>query len=90
MRKQMFMDGNKRTAMLAANQIMISSGSGILSIPVEKQRLFRELLIHFYQTGDMEAIRSFIYSECIDGMDFAPLEAQMDAQKTARIAEEGM
>jgi hypothetical protein len=70
LRKQMFVDGNKRTAMLAANQAMISSGCGIISIPIEKQRLFRKLLIPFYETGDKEAIALFIYDECIDGMDF--------------------
>ena len=80
MRKQMFVDGNKRTAMLAANQIMISFGCGILSIPLEKQRSFRELLIPFYETGDMETIRTFVYNGCIDGMDFTPMEAQMEAQ----------
>jgi len=57
MRKQMFLDGNKRTAMLAANQLMISSGSGIISIPVEKQREFRTLLIGFYESGDIDAIK---------------------------------
>ncbi len=81
MRKQMFVDGNKRTAMLAANQIMISAGCGILSIPIERQRPFMQLLIPFYESGDMTAVRQFVYSDCIDGMDFAPMEAQMAAPK---------
>ncbi len=31
----MFLDGNKRTAMLAGNQVMISSGCGVISVPIE-------------------------------------------------------
>ena len=74
MRKQMFVDGNKRTAMLAGNQVMISSGSGILSIPIEKQRAFTQMLIAFYETNDMLLIKQFVYHECVDGMDFAPMQ----------------
>jgi hypothetical protein len=70
MRKQMFVDGNKRTAMLAANQIMISAGCGILSIPIEKQRTFTQMLIPYYETNEMGPIKRFVYDECIDGMDF--------------------
>jgi hypothetical protein len=79
MRKQMFVDGNKRTAMLAANQVMISCGCGIISIPIEKQRSFRALLMPFYESGDMEAIKQFVYDDCIDGMDFSPMQAQIEA-----------
>lgn len=77
MRKQMFVDGNKRTAMLAANHIMISAGCGVLSIPIEKQRSFMQLLIPFYETGDMTEIQSFVYNECIDGIDFEPMISQI-------------
>jgi len=74
MRKQMFVDGNKRTAMLAGNQVMISSGSGILSVPIEKQRPFTQMLITFYETNDMAPIKQFVYDECVDGMDFGPMQ----------------
>ncbi len=53
MRKQMFLDGNKRTAMLAGNAEMIASGCGIISVPIEKQRDFTMLLIKYYESGDM-------------------------------------
>ncbi len=39
MRSQMFFDGNKRTAQLAANQIMIQGGAGV-SYSVECQKEF--------------------------------------------------
>jgi len=79
MRKQMFVDGNKRTAMLAGNQVMISSGSGILSIPIEKQRSFTQMLIAFYETNNMEPIKQFVYDECIDGMDFTPMQIKPES-----------
>ncbi|MCD8096157.1 MAG: Fic family protein [Ruminococcus sp.] len=69
MRAQLFMDGNKRTAQLAANKIMISYGAGIISIPVDRQRDFLSLLINYYETADENDIKQFIYDFCIDGFD---------------------
>jgi len=69
MRKQMFIDGNKRTAMLAGNHIMISSGAGILSIPIELQPRFMALLVEYYDSNDMSEIKDFVYDKCIDGID---------------------
>lgn len=69
-RRQMFLDGNKRTSMLAGNQILISNGCGVLSIPVELQSTFTKLLIEFYESNDMREIKQFLYDNCIDGIDF--------------------
>ena len=69
-RTQPFYDGNKRTAMMAANQIMIQNGKGIISIPIEQQVTFREMLIDFYETDDMYRIKNFLYNNCIDGINF--------------------
>lgn len=69
MRSQLFMDGNKRTAQLAANKIMIENGAGIICIPVEKQREFVALLVEFYETADPQKISTFIYEYCVDGFD---------------------
>lgn len=68
MRSQLFMDGNKRTAQLAANKVMICGGAGVICIPVEKQKEFLELLIKYYESGAKEAIANFIYDNCIDGI----------------------
>jgi hypothetical protein len=70
MRKQIFLDGNKRVAMLAGNHVMIASGCGIISVPVEHQNAFRNMLIAFYESGDSEELSRFIYENCVDGMDF--------------------
>ena len=60
-------DGN---AMMAANQIMIQNGKGIISIPIEQQVTFREMLIDFYETDNMYRIKNFLYNNCIDGINF--------------------
>ena len=56
--------------MMAANQIMIQNGKGIISIPIEQQVTFREMLIDFYETDDMSRIKNFLYNNCIDGINF--------------------
>ena len=68
MRSQIFGAGNKRTSMLSANQIMISNGVGIISIPIELQRDFSKMLVEFYETNKMDDIKEFIYHSCIDGI----------------------
>jgi hypothetical protein len=69
MRGQFFLDGNKRTAMLAANKEMIANGQGIISIPVELIPQFTPLLVKYYETGEADTIKDFIYDNCIDGMN---------------------
>ncbi len=73
MRKQMFLDGNKRTAMLVGNQVMISSGCGVISVPIEQLRDFTTLLVQFYESNDMEPLKAFVYEYCIDGIAFEPV-----------------
>ncbi|MDO5425994.1 MAG: Fic family protein [Eubacteriales bacterium] len=67
MRTQMFSDGNKRVAQLAANQILIQNGKGFLRIPEEENRRFFELLVEFYETNDDRKIADFIYHTSICG-----------------------
>ncbi len=69
MRRQMFIDGNKRVAMLFANKIMIDNGCGIISISQENQPLFFEKLIKFYETGNNTDLKQWIYDTSIDGIN---------------------
>jgi len=71
MRGQFYLDGNKRTAMLAANQIMIAHGQGIISVPEEMISDFIKLVVKFYESGDADEISWYIYNNCIDGIPFA-------------------
>ncbi len=69
MRTQFFSDGNKRTAMLFANKIMIQNGKGIISIPIEEDEHFGEELTKYYETNDMTSLKKFIYENCIEGIE---------------------
>lgn len=67
-RSQMFLDGNKRVANLIANKEMIKYGQGIISIPIEKIGEYFTKLINYYETDNMEDIKTWIYNNCIDGV----------------------
>ncbi|NJD02952.1 MAG: Fic family protein [Ruminiclostridium sp.] len=73
MRKKMFLDGNKRTSMLAGNQVMISSGCGVISVPIDQQKDFTTMIVQFYESDDMEPLKAFVYDYCIDGISFEPV-----------------
>ena len=70
MRRQMFIDGNKRVAMLFANKIMVDNGCGIITISQENQPIFFEKLIKYYESGDSEELKEWIYNTSIDGIDY--------------------
>ena len=69
MRRQMFLDGNKRVAMLFANKIMIDSGCGIITIAKENQPTFFEKLIQFYESNDWQDLKEWLYETSIDGIE---------------------
>ena len=69
MRRQMFIDGNKRVGMLFANKIMIDNGCGIITISQENQSTFFEKLIKFYESGDNADLKEWIYNTSIDGIN---------------------
>lgn len=65
MRNQMFRDGNKRVAALAANFEMIKNGAGVISVPEEDIAEFKLLLVKFYETGSSEEIKAFLKYKCV-------------------------
>ena len=81
MRKQMFLDGNKRTSMLVGNQIMIAGGCGIISVPIEIQPVFTKMLVAYYESGDMTELKNYVYENCIDGIDFRQNEALSEEEQ---------
>lgn len=70
MRSQLFFDGNKRTAMLIANKILIQNGLGILAVRQENMNDFFTKLILFYESNDSKQIKKFCNSHCIETMNF--------------------
>lgn len=65
-RAQMFNDGNKRTAQLAANKLLIESGEGILAIPEKHKVQFLTKLLAFYETNDLSNLKAFLIENCVD------------------------
>lgn len=64
MKKQIFIDGNKRTSIIFINHYLISKGKGIIAIPAELTEEFKDLLIPYYEGKDEEKIRKFIKHKC--------------------------
>ncbi len=68
-RRQLFWDGNKRTSMTLANKILVSSGAGMLTITDKHMAEFNSLLVDFYNTGEGEALKRFLYDNAIQGIE---------------------
>ena len=49
MKRQVFIDGNKRTSVIFSNHYLISKGKGIIVIPAELTEEFKNLLISYYE-----------------------------------------
>lgn len=64
MKKQLFLDGNKRTAVIFANHYLISRGIGLIVIPSELVSDFKKLLINYYE-NDANEIKDFLYNKCL-------------------------
>ncbi len=64
MKKQVFIDGNKRTSVIYSNHYLISKGKGIIVIPAELTEEFKDLLIPYYEGKDEKEIKKFIKKEC--------------------------
>ena len=64
MKKQVFIDGNKRTAVIYSNHYLISKGKGIIAIPAELTEEFKDLLITYYEGRDEKEIKKFIKEQC--------------------------
>ena len=70
MRQQIFWDGNKRTATLFANAMLIEKGCGILEISELQMPEFNTKLSDFYRSGDDTDVATYLYQNCIFGIDY--------------------
>lgn len=64
MKKQIFLDGNKRTAVLFANHVLMSNGKGLIVIPAEKVNEYKKLLVEYYETDNSKEIKKFLLDKC--------------------------
>lgn len=60
MKKQIFIDGNKRTAVIFANHLIISKAKGLITIPNDRVEEYKKLLISYYEGKDEKAIKDFL------------------------------
>ena len=63
-KKQLFLDGNKRTAVILANHILIKSAAGLIVIPAKEVGEHKRLLVDYYETDKNEEIIKFLKDEC--------------------------
>lgn len=68
-RSQLFWDGNKRTSLTLANKILISAGAGILTITDGHMEQFNTQLLNYYNTGESEPLKQFMYKNAIQGIE---------------------
>ena len=68
-RSQLFWDGNKRTSLVLANKIMLAAGVGMLTITDKHMEQFNAFLVNYYDTGDGEALKAFLYDQAIQGIE---------------------
>ena len=64
MKKQIFIDGNKRTSIIFANHYLISKGQGIIAIPANLTNEYKKLLIDYYEGKDSIEIKKFLKEKC--------------------------
>lgn len=64
MKKQVFIDGNKRTSVIFCNHYLMSKGKGIIVIPAELTEKFKDLLIPYYEGKDEKQIKKFVKERC--------------------------
>lgn len=67
-RGQFFWDGNKRTSLMLANKILVSTGAGIMTITDRYMEQFNALLLDYYNTGNSNKLKQFLYENAIQGM----------------------
>lgn len=63
---QFYYDGNKITARLVANMILISNGQGVFNIKAKHKLQFNTLMIDFYNTREADNIFEFLCNNCLE------------------------
>ena len=66
---QFYWDGNKRTARIMANGVLIDNGIGVFNIKTNDILEFNTLMIDFYETQNANDIVRFLHQKCIDFSD---------------------
>ena len=69
MKKQIFNDGNKRTAIIFANHYLIAHGEGLMVVPEDLVPEFKKMLVKYYENIDLNSIKVFMREKCLKQLD---------------------
>lgn len=69
MRQQMFYDGNKRTATIVANKVMIEGGAGLINVPIDTWPTWQKKIADFYFSNEMTDLKGWTYQNGIFGIE---------------------
>ena len=69
-RSQLFWDGNKRTSLTLANKLMLMTGRGMITITDKHMEEFNTCLLNFYNSGDAQPLKEFLWTNSIQGITF--------------------
>lgn len=65
MKKQLFLDGNKRTAIIFANHYLISHALGLIVVPAENVDEYKKVLVAYYEDeSKKDNIVKFLKDKC--------------------------
>ena len=65
MKKQLFLDGNKRTAIIFANHYLITHALGLIVVPAELVDEYKKILVSYYEDEDKKKdIANFLKEKC--------------------------
>ena len=64
-KNQFFYDVNKRMGRFMMNAILLDGGYPAINLPAKRQLEFNELMLEFYNLGDMKPMNNFLRS-CLD------------------------
>ncbi len=69
-KSQLFWDGNKRSASICCNKVLLDNGCGLLVIQEKDLKEFNTLLSNSYETNQDKEIINFLYEKCIIGIEY--------------------
>lgn len=65
MKRQLFLDGNKRTAIIFSNHYLISHALGLLVVPADKVDEYKKVLVSYYEDESKKSdIAAFLKEKC--------------------------
>ena len=84
-RGQWFNDGNKRTALMAANHVLINAGIGVFAISPSLKRDFTNRLLRYYESDDPAPLCAWLRDYAIGRLPGGLTSAESRRLETERI-----